>query len=198
MAALPQDLAGKLAMARQYKVEGNEFFKQENYKKAKTRYATALAFTKGLPGRESRLKDSNDPMSNLAKQGASNNGSVDKLTSEENDAVDELDAIIKTNIATCLLKLGNSTEALAKAKEAKGHLPTHWKADLRIAEAYEMLKNYDQCLKVLDELSVNPTVQQDKGVPIAIKKLREKCAKGQKAESLKQKKVTLMILLIVY
>jgi hypothetical protein len=44
-------IATKLDTATRLKAQGNDLFKQQQYKKAIVKYATVLAYVKGLPGK---------------------------------------------------------------------------------------------------------------------------------------------------
>lgn len=139
----PSDVAGKLATASSYKDQGNNFFKEANYKKALVKYNTALAFTKGLPGR-------NDGMDGMVKV-AQTNSKVESLSEEEDKLVKDFEIVVKTNIATCHVKLGNAEKALDAANSALALDPTAWKSLLRKAEAIMLKKDNEKALTVLDQ-----------------------------------------------
>ena len=65
------NITAKIATASALKDEGNAFFKDGNVNKARVKYCTAIAYTKGLPGRTG----SGDKMVNMA----SNNIPGDKV-----------------------------------------------------------------------------------------------------------------------
>lgn len=182
--SIPQTTQGKIEKAMALKVEGNAFFKEDKYTKAKQRYATALAYTRGLPGREGNGGD--NQMAQFAESSIS--GKEGKMEPAQNQEVDELDAILKTNIAACFLKLNKPADALQYAREAIIHNPRYWKASLRAAEAMESTKNYDGALKQLDLLSSNPTVASNAGAIRTMRSIREKVTIGMKTETNRQKK----------
>lgn len=180
----PQTIRGKIAKAKAIKDEGNLFFKQEKYAKAKQKYATALAYTRGLSGRDGNGGD--NQMAKFAE--ASVSSKEGKMGPAENREVDELDAIIKTNIAACFLKLNKPINALQYAREAIIHNPSYWKASLRAAEALEQTGNYDGALKQLDLLSGVSATTNDPGFIRTMRNIHDKVLAGMKAENKRQKK----------
>jgi tetratricopeptide (TPR) repeat protein len=175
----PVDNQGKIDRAVELKNTGNEHFKEGKYKKAITTYATALAFTKGLPGRKAGAEG----MGQMASKEVHASG--DLVTAEQEAFITEFEATIKTNIATCHLKLNDAVKALDAIREALAINPTAWKAQLRQAEASMMLHNPEKALKILDEASKNAP---DEAAHTAIAKMREKANKTIKQEEVKQKK----------
>lgn len=171
----------KLAIAKALKDEGNQLFKEEKFSKAKVKYATAIAYTKALSGRS--MKGS-DPMAQLAAS-SRKEAALDAQLDEE---VNNLDAVLKTNLATCLIKLNKPEDALSYARQAMDHNPSHWKAQLRTAEAMLGLRDYDGSIRVLDEISAKTEVLAENGAAANIKRLRDRALKGVKEENQKQKK----------
>lgn len=121
--AFPQDIRGKLALAKAYKGEssftyhtsltnvncfllldeGNEHFKKGDFKKAKSCYGKVLAFTRGLPG-------STRGMEGMVEMAAKKSSGVESVvTIEEDQQAVELEVIAQTNMATCFLKLDVSS-----------------------------------------------------------------------------------------
>lgn len=176
--SFPQDTEGKVARAKELKDEGNDLFKAKEYAKAKRAYYTAIAFIKGLPGRPASFSD---PMGQMAAQ----NSGAEKMSNELATELDDLEAILKTNIATCFLKLNKGFDAITTANEALQVRSTSWKAMLRKAEGKLMVKDYEGSLKVLEEVERS---SPDASATATIKKLRDDCQKGMKNEALKQKK----------
>lgn len=175
----PTDNQGKIDRAVELKNTGNQYFKDGKFKKAITTYATSMAFTKGLPGRKSGAEG----MSQMASKEV--HATEDLISPEQDTFINELEAVIKTNIATCHLKLNDAIKALEVIREVLAVNPTAWKAQLRQAEAQMMLHNPEKALKILDEASKNAP---DEAAQTAIIKLREKATKTIKQEEAKQKK----------
>lgn len=170
---------GKIDAAKRLKDEGNELFKQQLFKKANISYFKALAFTKGLPGRPATGKG--DPMTQLA---ASNSSST-PLSDETVATVNDLETVIKTNIATCYIKLEDGPKALQYANEALEIKPNSWKALLRKGEAYQLLKFHDKSVESFDSATSHAP---DEAARSSIAKAKSKTLAMIKAESAKQKK----------
>ncbi len=173
----------KIANARRLKDEGNDLFKQKNFKKARVRYATALAYTKGLPGRE--LPAGSDPMvAGLTGQ----QNSADKLSPEVNQEVTDLEAVLHTNIATCFLKLDKAEEALEAAEKATAVSSTYAKAWLRKAEAHlqSKSKNTEKAFVALDR--AESLANGDQGILSTVNTLRTNAKKEERLQNQKQAK----------
>ncbi len=178
-AALPDTTEGKIEAAKRYKDEGNDFFKQGNYRRARASYGKALAFTRGLPGRPA--SSSSDPMAQLA----ANQTKATPFTATQTAEIDELDAIIKTNIATCYLKLEDPSKALDFANEAIELKKDYWKAFLRKGEAWQALKNHEKAIQAFDHAS---SLLTDESSNAVIQKAKAKSLQALKLEKEKQKK----------
>jgi tetratricopeptide (TPR) repeat protein len=174
MSSFLDDVLSKYQTAEWYKNEGNELFQLGQFKKAKLKYSCAIAYTKGLPGREVK---GGDPMTKLA---ANNSGF--KIDLDLSEKLDNLDCILKTNIATCFLKLSKPSEAKDYCKEALVDNPQHWKAELRLAEAYEQLRDFDECFQLLDKLKENPLVQNNRQALETIREIRSRGLKNRKLQ----------------
>ncbi len=109
----------RLQQAKAFKDQGNEFFKSGNIAKARVKYATGLAFTKGLAGRE---MNNGESMAQLAAQSQG-----EKLSKKLHSELNEFDAIAYSNIAMCYLKLDKPHEALTAARNALSFNPNYWK-----------------------------------------------------------------------
>lgn len=184
----------KIASAHAYKEKGNEWFKSGNFKKALVQYNTAIAFTKGLPGR-------NDGLEGVSQMALQSVPESEKINDEAGVIVKELDVVLKTNIATCHIKLNNSGGAVEAAKHALRLKPDHWKASLRLAEANLMTNDVDKTMAQLDETTrmINRVYSDANGssnfpanaietAHTAVARLREKAIKVDKVAQKKQKK----------
>ena len=174
----PQDTAGKIEMAKELKDEGNQHFKDQNFKKAITTYSKALAFTKGLPGRKQGLEG----VSQMALE-----NSRETMSADTESALNELDTVLKTNIATCYIKLNNSEMALQYCKEALVLSPNAWKTLMRKAEAIILMNDFERAISVLDE-SLRNTQPTDEAARTSIAKVRERAVKLDKQATEKQRK----------
>lgn len=178
--AMPQTVQAKMEVAADLKDRGNAFFKEGQFSRAKVQYCTALAYTKGLPGRKDNVSD---PMTQFAMNGRA--AQAEALSEEVNAALQELDATLKTNVSVCLLKMNKPAEALQYAKEALLLKPSSWKAMLRKGEALLGLRQLENAMKALDEaLATNP----DPGNRISIMAVKNKVAEAMKSEERGQKK----------
>lgn len=179
--SVEEEAQSKLEKAHELKSLGNELFKAGKFNKARVKYATALAYTRGLPGREMKGGES------MAQLAAQSQGGV-KLSVELSEQLDDLDAIVKTNISTCFLKANKPSDALQAAREALEIKPSHWKAKLRVAEAKEKLRDFDSCLAALDDVSNHAEAAADSGAMTLVRKLRDLANKGIKEEASRQRK----------
>lgn len=173
----------KVEKAKLLKDKGNEIFKQKKFTKARVQYCTALAYIKGLPGREVKVDGTADPMAQLAASNASTN--ISPLSPEFAKEVDELESILKTNISTCFLKLEDGHSALKYANGAISINNTSSKAWLRKAEAYLLLKDTEKANEALNEAE---KYTSEASVIATINKTREVVAREVRVESQKQKK----------
>eukprot|EP01038_Epipyxis_sp_PR26KG_P006229 gene6229-8584_t len=180
MSAFPTDAAGKVEVAKTYKEEGNEHFKNGNYKKAVSSYGKSMAFIKGLPGRKSNLEG----MTKMAAEAIP----TEVISDELNHAIDDLEVVLKTNLATCYIKLDNPTKALENIKNALDLNPLAWKAILRKGEAIMLKKDYEKAIAIFDDVLNNPALADTDPVRQSILKTKEKALKLNKQEELKQKK----------
>mmetsp|Transcript_7236 Transcript_7236/g.12152 ORF Transcript_7236/g.12152 Transcript_7236/m.12152 type:complete len:279 (+) Transcript_7236:47-883(+) len=172
-------IESKVQVAGQYKGKGNDCFKEGAYKKAMIEYSKALAYTKGLPGRQNGL----DSMSQMAMKNISDGSET--ISPEMAAKVDELDVVLKTNIATCCLKLNEPAKALEHIREALILNPKAWKSLLRKAEATMILKDLDKAQTILNEALANAPDEQSR---TAVERMRERLAKQEKVENAKAKK----------
>jgi tetratricopeptide (TPR) repeat protein len=170
-------ISKKIDTAAGYKNKGNECFKEGAFKKALINYSKGLAFTKGLPGRSKGL----DGLSKLAMDSVSK---ADKVSPEDDMAIHEIEVVLKTNIATCCLKLNEPAKALIHTSEALDINPSAWKAHLRKAEALLMLNDLDRASVALTEVAA--IAPEEAGT--AVVRLRERLGKQRKAEVAQQRK----------
>lgn len=173
------DNQGKIDKATDYKNTGNQHFKDGKFKKAIVSYSTAIAYTKGLPGRKQGLEG----VSQMAMQNA--HSVEDQITPEQEVAIVELEVAIKTNISTCYIKLEKPVEALEAVREALALNPKAWKTLLRKAEAVLLLNDPEKALTILAEADQCAT---DEVAHTAIVKLKEKATKILKQQEAKQRK----------
>ena len=175
----PADIQGKIETAIDYKNKGNEYFKNGLHKKAIVNYSTALAFTKGLPGRKQGLEGVSQMAMNESKS------SGEQISPEQDQAVSDLDVVLKTNIATCHMKLNDPVKSLEVIREALALNPTAWKSLLRKAEATLMINDPEKAVKILAEAS---THAPDEAAETAILKVKERAVKVIKQQEAKQRK----------
>jgi tetratricopeptide (TPR) repeat protein len=172
----------KIEKAKQLKDEGNDFFKQGLFSKARVSYFKALAYTKGLPGRPVNGKKV-EPMAQLA---ASKSSSA-PLDNEQITSLDELDIVLKTNIATCYIKLNEGGKAVQFANEALDLKENHWKALLRRGEAYQLLRFHDKSIADFDK-ALTIIGESDENGKNSVLKVKNKTLQMIKTEKEKQKK----------
>lgn len=175
----PTTVAGKIEIAKQYKDDGNALFCQMLFKKAIAKYSTALAFTKGLPGRTTG-------MDGITQMAASADSNLERVSADEEQEIVALEAVLKTNIATCHIKIGDGRKALEVIKDALQLTPNAWKSLLRQAEAWSLLGDHEKAISILDEAATH--AQSDEKALMMISKSREKSVLGLKQAEQKQRK----------
>ncbi|KAL9650045.1 hypothetical protein ABK040_003163 [Willaertia magna] len=150
---IPETNEGKVEYARKLKDEGNELFKQGNYKKAIQKYKYVFLYVTGLN-------------SNLMSV-MSNNMSGNASSSEEKKELSEVDQLQLTanlNISQCYLKLENHERALEFAQKALNFDPNNLKGRLRRGLSYLALKDIDRAQEDLDfcskQIPNDPLVKQ--------------------------------------
>jgi tetratricopeptide (TPR) repeat protein len=172
----------KIEKAKELKDQGNDFFKQGLFAKARVSYFKALAYTKGLPGRPVNGKKV-EPMAQLA---ASTLSSA-PLNNYQITSLDELDVVLKTNIATCYIKLDDGEKAVKFANEALDLKENHWKAFLRRGEGYQLLRFHDKSVVDFDK-ALTIIGESDENSKNSVLKAKNKTLSMIKAEKEKQKK----------
>lgn len=170
-------ISEKLSKAEEHKLKGNEYFKQQKYKKAIVSYNTVAAFTRGLPGSKRGL----DGVSSMAVKA---NGE-DLITPEEEAKATDLECTAAVNAAFCFLKLDKPREALDSANKALQINSSHWKALLRKGEAQSLLKDFDKARTTLNAAMTNTS---DVQAHAAISKELKLVSSREKEEDQKQKK----------
>jgi tetratricopeptide (TPR) repeat protein len=112
-------IESKLNKAEQYKLEGNEHFKNQKFKKAISSYGKVLAYTKGLPGSTRGLSG----VSEMASQSCRETS----ITEEEESRSILIETTVQTNLSVCYLKLDNGIKSLEHSKKALELNPKSWK-----------------------------------------------------------------------
>lgn len=141
-------IASKLEGAREHKEQGNALFKAGEFKKAVLAYRKVLAFTRGLPGSRrtsgtGRVTDDTS-MQDMISQRDNQGPPENRVTADEEEAAIDIEAQSLTNIATCYLRLDKAQQAQESAKKALLLRPFSWKAQMRLAEAQLMNKEFDE------------------------------------------------------
>ena len=137
------DISRKIETAIRYKEDGNSFFKEEKYSKAKSKYGTALAYITGFPGSK-RNQTGYESLANQAIRQV-------LATDEEETAAAELELILQQNIAACYLKMNNPQSAIVHCNKALALDANAWKAKLRKGEALTMKESFDEAKVILEE-----------------------------------------------
>ena len=141
-------IRAKLEGAQDFKAQGNALYKAGEFKKAVLAYRKVLAFTRGLPGsrrmsgtgRVTEDSSLQDMISQRDNQGPPEN----RVTADEEEIAMEIEAQSLTNIAMCYLRLDKAQQAQESAKKALLLRPFSWKAQMRLAEAQLMSKEFDE------------------------------------------------------
>ncbi len=104
------------------------------------------------------------------------------ITPEEEESAIELEALTRTNLATCYLHLGDARKALDAVNLALLDKPGYWKAHFRKAQALLQIKSHELALVALQEAEHLETVSQDNGAVPAIRELRTKVKLAMREE----------------
>jgi tetratricopeptide (TPR) repeat protein len=157
------DISQKIETATRYKEDGNRFFKEEKYSKAKSKYGTALAYITGFPGSK-RNQTGYESLANQTIRPV-------LATEEEEIAAAELELILQQNIAACYLKMQNPQSAIVHCNKALALDSNAWKAKLRKGEALTMKESFGEAKIILEDAlnsTSNPTSIQ--AIKLALKK----------------------------
>jgi len=128
------DVAQLLKTASQFKADGNEFFKKQEYRKALAKYGKIPLYVNGL---------SFKPVSN------------DPAKIDEANLVKELRIVGNVNSAMCCLKLNEFDRALDFSQRALNVDPTHKKAIFRHGQSLLRLGDLDGAEKDLTASAIN-------------------------------------------
>lgn len=137
-------IAQKLSKAQAYKEEGNGFFKEGNFSRAKSCYGKCLAFVTGFPG----SKRNQTGWEQFAPQVS---GAIVASEEEESMAA-ELEKVVHQNLAACFLKMENPQKTIFHCDKALKLDANAWKAYLRKGEAYIMMGSLDEAKEYLQVL----------------------------------------------
>lgn len=149
---LPSTTEEKIEFALKLKEEGNNLFRNQEFKKANFKYAKIFLYTQGLPGRP----HNNPGEEILEATGAFGDlgiglGSEEKMREDTERSINDLEATAYANMAQCQLKLGNADKTIQCARKALRLNPLAWKAHWREASARsDLLKDYTGAIKCLD------------------------------------------------
>jgi tetratricopeptide (TPR) repeat protein len=130
-------VSSKIERALALKDEGNNFFKEGRYSKAKSCYGKCLAYITGFPG----SKRNQTGWEQMAAQSVP---VADMATDEEEIIAADLEKVIHQNIAACFLKMETPQKAVTHADKALALDKRAWKAMLRKGEAYMMMGSLDE------------------------------------------------------
>ena len=173
---VPVTIEDKIEKATEYKLKGNNKFKQGKFKSAIRIYHFVFAYTTGLPGQKSGGEA--DQFSSMIKP--SNN--AEGISDEQNVTITELHAATNLNICNCYLKLKQGRKAMEYGKKTLNIKPDYWKVHLRLAEAYILLADSDQA-----NMYISRADELQGGTEKYIQKIKGKVLKLQKSEERKQR-----------
>eukprot|EP01041_Mallomonas_annulata_P002742 gene2742-5403_t len=152
-------MSDNLSKCKEFKEQGNSFFKENNFKKAKVSYGKALAYIKGIPGSKRSVTGFEEIT------GASLNSAP--LSEEIDKELLEIQKVLHQNIAICYLKLGSPGDALRECDNALKLDGNSWKAMLRKGQALSALGRLQSALEIL-----NSALSLCNSDPAAVKAIR--------------------------
>mmetsp|Transcript_19780 Transcript_19780/g.19888 ORF Transcript_19780/g.19888 Transcript_19780/m.19888 type:complete len:182 (+) Transcript_19780:156-701(+) len=172
-------MAERLAKAQGHKDEGNTFFKDKKYSRAKSCYGKALAYIKAMPGSK------RNTVPDMAKMLASRTDEGGALTEEMDEEAKQLEIVLHQNIALCYLKMNEPQETLKHCDLALQSDSKALKALLRKGQALLSLKRHEKAREVLEfALSEH---KNDLSAVAAINTVLSLIAKEEKEETLLEK-----------
>lgn len=134
-----------IEQAMGYKDEGNQFFKEGNFQKAKAKYTRVFAFTKTLI--TATIGEEGDEMVNMASKMAQKGGEVpDELQIKAK----HLERDVNLNMAMVFLKEKNYTKAIEKASKSL-RIEKTTKGFFRRGKAYVLKNDYENAYKDFEE-----------------------------------------------
>ncbi|XP_041350611.1 tetratricopeptide repeat protein 9C-like [Gigantopelta aegis] len=153
----------KLEKAKQFKQEGNDAYKNKNYKLAIGKYHRALLHLKGIGQLQGAMPGGIGSLFNgdmIQGMGdASRHGALDpKLMSE----VVDLKTDCYNNLAACLLQqeTPNYEKIIQYCDYVLEGVPTNVKAIYRKGMSLFHLKDYDKAIETLKEAHTDPSIQK--------------------------------------
>jgi len=129
--------------AKEFKDLGNDFFKSNNYTKAKSNYGKGLAYVKGMRGSKRAVAPELDMIAQSAPS------DYLPLAEEIDEEAKQLEIVLHQNIAICFLRMDKPEEALSHCESALRLDPKSPKALLRKGQALIALKRYEKAREVL-------------------------------------------------
>lgn len=130
-------VSAKIERALQLKEEGNNYFKEGRFSKAKSCYGKCLAYITGFPG-------SKRHQTGWEQMAAQSTAVGDMATDVEEMTAADLEKVVHQNIAACFLKMEMPQNAIVHADKALALDKKAWKAMLRKGEAYTMMGSLDE------------------------------------------------------
>ncbi|CAI2378028.1 unnamed protein product [Moneuplotes crassus] len=134
-------IRGFIEKAQELKALGNEFFKEGNFAKAKSKYAFVFSYTKSITGGMS----GDDQMLNLAMK-----AKQQEISEEYKIAAKELERDVNNNMAMIFLKEGNWTKVIEKTTNSI-NAEKNMKAYFRRGKAYAMKNDFENAYKDFEE-----------------------------------------------
>mmetsp|Transcript_12983 Transcript_12983/g.16139 ORF Transcript_12983/g.16139 Transcript_12983/m.16139 type:complete len:190 (-) Transcript_12983:828-1397(-) len=164
--------------ATKFKEEGNELFKQKEYKKAIRKYRTVFAYVNGL------LDSSHELAQYTAKKA---DGEADLLTKTQSETIKALKVSCYSNLAQCYLFLNKPEQCIKCCSDAEKILKDESNAKIlyRKGQAYMMVTDFEKakpCLVSAIKLEPN-----NKSMRNTLEEFKIKYKEWSKAENEKQK-----------
>jgi len=139
----------KLVKATEYKLAGNDFFKEKNYKKAIRNYHRALMYVKGI-----EVDGLPHPLRKIKVN-------IDQSILDQNK---KLKMNCYNNLAACLLQLPEPTydKVVFYCQLVIEACPSNDKAHFRMAQALQKLGDYEKAIESCNQAQKNQNIRDSK------------------------------------
>ena len=153
----PQTHKETLEMCKDYKTQGNQLFKEKDYKKANTKYSRVALFAKSVLDSEG----GGDQMMEMVKKAKGEQENKEPLTEAETQELRDVVAASALNMSICFFQLKNYQKSKEKATQSID-MKKSIKGFYRRAQAKAFLKDFEgACLDLKEAIKLDTTDPND-------------------------------------